>query len=371
MILVFFAYLCMHKMRILHIFNPEHDIALAAHLANFTAPHAARQLRGDLGFLPVLWASEGDVVMVDDIDYAMKCWERFRRYYGRRLQVPCLKPSNTVFAAFKRPVSSLQTQCLQPWGWDLALKSLLQRSGVDAALMPSDAQLEHIRQLSHRRTAARLLPELQMAGTVGEAFECATAEEVREHLECYGQVVLKAPWSSSGRGVRFVSADTGQATILNWLRNIIAAQGSVMVEPQYRKIRDFGMEFTADGRGGIRYCGLSLFHTQNGAYTGNILAAEHVKREMIGRYLPVGLLDAVRKRVQASLRLGDYEGAFGIDMMVVAGDGGFLLHPCVEINLRRTMGHVALAVSPADEEKVQVMRIVYNGNNYQLKIQRL
>ena len=36
----------------IHVFNPEHDIALASNLANFTAPHAGRQLRADLGFLP-------------------------------------------------------------------------------------------------------------------------------------------------------------------------------------------------------------------------------------------------------------------------------------------------------------------------------
>ena len=32
----------------LHLFNPEHDIALAANLAHFTAPLAGRQLRADL-----------------------------------------------------------------------------------------------------------------------------------------------------------------------------------------------------------------------------------------------------------------------------------------------------------------------------------
>lgn len=33
------------EMAKLHIFNPEHDIALASNLSNFTAPHAGRQLR--------------------------------------------------------------------------------------------------------------------------------------------------------------------------------------------------------------------------------------------------------------------------------------------------------------------------------------
>ena len=36
----------------LHVFNPEHDIALAYDNKYFTAPHAGRQLRHDLDYLP-------------------------------------------------------------------------------------------------------------------------------------------------------------------------------------------------------------------------------------------------------------------------------------------------------------------------------
>ena len=32
----------------IHVFNPEHDIALAANQKRFTAPHAGRQMRADL-----------------------------------------------------------------------------------------------------------------------------------------------------------------------------------------------------------------------------------------------------------------------------------------------------------------------------------
>ena len=49
----------------LRIFNPEHDIALAADELHFTAPHAARELRTDLGFLPALWADDGDLILVE------------------------------------------------------------------------------------------------------------------------------------------------------------------------------------------------------------------------------------------------------------------------------------------------------------------
>ena len=361
-------------MAILHIFNPEHDIALASNLANFTAPHAGRQLRADLGFLPVLWAKEGDVVLVENVEHAQKASRRLRRCAG--VQFASVPPQ--------------EIDGIQVWGWDKALKAQLKRKGVAPSLLPSDAYLEHIRLLSHRRTSARLLPLLQMQGTVGESYECVKPEEVEMLLQKYGQIVLKAPWSSSGRGLRFLSTErTPFQMQAGWFRNVVAQQGSVMVEPLYNKVRDFGMEFYADDSG-IHYLGLSLFHTVNGAYEGNILAMEATKREIIGRYIPVSLLDSIEQKIISSLDLGDYRGPFGVDMMIVTSVSHHpslratlrpsgqrtispqcLLHPCVEINLRRTMGHVALAISPTDDDIVRVMRIAYNGTNYQLKIQRL
>ena len=52
----------------LHLFNPEHDIALAAHLAHFTPPHAARQLKADLCWLPALRANAADAVLAENAD---------------------------------------------------------------------------------------------------------------------------------------------------------------------------------------------------------------------------------------------------------------------------------------------------------------
>lgn len=160
-----------------------------------------------------------------------------------------------------------------------------------------------------------------------------------------------------------------------WIENVIAAQGSVVVETYCHKVKDFGMEFESDGEGHVRYLGLSLFHTQNGAYTGNILASEEEKHEMINHYISDCLLTAIQEKICAVL--GDlycrqYTGPFGVDMMVVRGDDQqhFLLNPCVEINLRRTMGHVALALSkqvPSDH----VMRVEYSENTYKLRIRQI
>ena len=155
---------------------------------------------------------------------------------------------------------------------------------------------------------------------------------------------------------------------------MVERQGSVMVEPFYHKVKDFGMEFCVDERG-IHYLGLSLFHTVNGAYVGNILATENTKRQMISRYVSVDLLDKIKQNIIDRLQLGTYRGPFGVDMMIVAPTFNvqrsmFNVHPCVEINLRRTMGHVALALMPQDDEIVRVMRIELT-DHYKLKINKL
>ncbi len=355
----------------LHIFNPEHDIALAANLSNFTAPLAGRQLRHDLSWLPELWAEDGDVILTDDVKH-----------------IP----------------QTVTEVC--PWGWDRALCAQLRRLGVSEALLPTDDWLQGVRALSHRRTAARLLPHLQMEGTVGEAFECESVEEVMGLLQRYERLVLKAPWSSSGRGVRFVDVGSLRADVggmkaevgglradvgglkaevgglraeVNWMRKVISTQGSIMVEPRYEKVMDFAMEFTAT-ESGIRYEGLSLFATNKGAYTGNILATEDAKRRMISGCYPVGLLDIVREKIVSFLNLFDYQGPFGVDMMFVRAEDNsktsrLLLHPCVEINLRRTMGHVALAmtkrVNPqADDSLIGEMTITFDGSHYRLTCQK-
>ena len=79
-------YFCTSFMKTLHLFNPEHDIALAAGLSNFTAPYAGRKLRTNLAYLPALWAAEGDVVLVDDVEQAVS---GYRRLFPEAVGHPC------------------------------------------------------------------------------------------------------------------------------------------------------------------------------------------------------------------------------------------------------------------------------------------
>jgi hypothetical protein len=345
----------------LHIFNPEHDLALASNLSNFTAPHAGRQLRQDLGWLPALWAEEDDFILVENVKNAQRSYGRLRIRVG----------SGKRQFVDKSQLSSLDVTEVHPWGWNLALRSFLLRYGVYA--VPSEEYIAGVRELSHRRQAVSLLNSLQEKGTTGLSYETDNMNEIFECQRQYGVIVVKAPWSSSGRGVRFFNAPLNEPQE-RWVRNVIDHQGSVIVEPYYHKVKDFGMEFESDGQGYVRYLGLSLFYTKNGAYKGNLLMPDDVKMDYISRYISVELLHDVQEKICNELgRLfkNKYKGPFGVDMMIVAQPNGegLLLHPCVEINLRRTMGHVALSFPPFTDGLPRVMQIVLT-DKYRMQVRK-
>lgn len=375
----------------LHIFNPEHDIALAHGSPLFTSPRAGRQLRADLGFLPALWAGEESVVWTDQ---PQEAWQAVRRL---GLDVP---PGLFVDTPSLRRLAR-QVEAVDPWGWDAALCHQLQRLGVNPRILPTAEELEEVRALSHRRTAKELLDSIQHTSLIdstigdsikekeeviettskavelrseaieltGEAIEVKDEAALLQQLARWPKAVLKAPWSSSGRGVRMVSAPV-HSSVLQWALGVMRRQGSLMVEPLYHKVADFGMEFSANAEG-FTYLGLSLFDTSGTAYTGNVLATEEEKRTKLARYLSPTQIDSLRQLVLNCLEAISPRfrlGPFGIDMMIVrTEDGKVRVHPCVEINFRRTMGHVAIALQQRITTPFEAMAVTFEDGHYHLR----
>lgn len=354
----------------LHIFNPEHDLALACNMENFTPPAAAKNLYSDLGFIPALWADDGDAVVVEDRELALKSWKNLREQIAEgagNSEVLCRDME------FVTPVDipSLHITAVDVWGWDCSIRHKLLKQGVPEELMPDKDDIAYIRELSHRRHAVDMLRHLNYGGLTGEGFVCYGYEEVEQLLCSHHRIVVKAPWSCSGRGIRFLDGCITQHQS-GWIKNMLKAQGSVIVEPYYKKVKDFGMEFYSDGAGNVEYCGLSLFDTDNWMYTGSVLASEPYKTNILTDYISLDLVDTVKRAICShlgSVYSGRYRGVFGVDMMIVEDNAksGYLLHPCVEINLRRTMGHAAIAMSPSGGGRHGVMRIENINNHYLLK----
>ena len=127
----------------IHHFNPEHEICLASGRSNYTPPHAATRLRSGLGWMPALWAEKGDIVLVDDSDYAKKAAQRWRDALP---EVHFL-----TFSELKSMLRHISMDTLQlsisPWGWDLPLRQQLLRSGVPASHLPTLKEMDAIRTL--------------------------------------------------------------------------------------------------------------------------------------------------------------------------------------------------------------------------------
>ena len=283
---------------------------------------------------------------------------------------------------------------VHPWGWDLSLKGELEHIGIPEIALPGDAILNKVRALSSRQWAAEHLQS-------GVRFVQSVAE-VKSLVREWGKAVIKAPWSSSGRGVRFVSADefregSDYPSFERWVGNIIYRQGGVTVEPYYNKvmvtrIREFFVilgDMIPPEWNYMPQIWQPLFDTIKNAYSGNVLCPEDKKVEMMARYVSPERLLQIRQHVidvmEPALK-GIYSGPFGVDMMIYAkeqnlpaSDGAssdvqddFGVNECIEVNLRRTMGHVAIDLADYLQKSFfelnQLMRVEFDGNRYHLRV---
>lgn len=307
-------------MKKLYLFNPENDMALASGSFYYMPPASAKKMAADLSTLPVWYAERESAVLLAD--------SRQVEWLRKTVCFP-LK----VDGVLEIPAETFE---IMPWGWSSAL---LHRLGKDG--MRDDVEV--IRKLSSRKMAVDLLPELRLENTVGESFWFTTLEGVSMFALKHGKVLLKAPWSGSGKGIQPLCGQPDD-NLKGWIKRVIASQGGVVGEPFYHKVKDFAMEFSVSS-GKAVFVGYSLFEADaRGIYKENLLASDEAIEGILGNYISRVLLKDIRARLldKLSLRYGtDYHGYLGVDMMVVQTEGGYVLHPCVEINVRMNMGVVA------------------------------
>ena len=316
-----------------HLFNPDNDLALAANVANYTPPKNPRILRHDGALLPLWWAGEDDMVLVEKIeDYDVLSRFCEKNYLSTKIvtSVP----------------DYVRNECEgAPWGWSKYSREVLRRAGV--ANLPSDEEIERMRNLSHRRTSIILSDMLNAQfgiTTPTEPFEVSSREEIRHLFSHHNNYVAKSPWSSSGRGVVDLSG-MAMDVALKVATGVITSQGSVILERPLSKILDFAMLFKSRKNVGVEYVGLSVFSTDNnGAYLGNIVATEEQLESILTQYITKEYNDKIKQSLEiclSKLVSETYDGYLGVDMMIVNDGGKVTVAPTVELNLRMTMGVVA------------------------------
>ena len=316
-----------------YLFNPEHDLALAHGAQNYTAPPFARQFRHDLRLLPAWLAPAGAYIAVPD-DAPLDVDSRWLSDHHLDI-TPVLISQIADFGECR----------IHPWGWDTTLRHQLLQAGISPDDLPTDAQLDWIRRLSHRRTT------IAVHQALGEGFSLCPVELdnyddvmafTAAHLGCY----LKMPWSGSGKGIYRVIDPSGDNHVPRWIEGALKRQGSLLCEVGLDRVQDFAVECECRD-GNTQLTGYSVFdsdfHSQFG--TGRVAPMQELHQFLLTRY---PALDQVVNQVLNALDsivAPHYDGPLGIDMMLYRGeDGNMALNPCVEINLRMTMGMVTAAM---------------------------
>ena len=293
------------------IFNPEHDLCLASGDVNFIPPASA-----------VRFAYEGQWI------------EKFMR-------APEGMQAGGGNAAVK----------IVPWGWNAVLKRKLMEEGWPLEVLPSDEELDFIRENSRRELAVELLGKLQCASTIlSHTYRIIahSIEEIESFLSRNRRVVLKSSLSGSGKGIRFVTGELME-TDLGWCRNTLQKQGAVIVEQRMEIGQEFAMLFECTPAaerpyGNVAFRGYSMFYASNGAYKGNILASNEYIENTLSQWVPKGMLHKVQEKIARLLQeklQGKYTGFIGVDQFICPHNGAMLYNPAMEINLRMTMGLIA------------------------------
>lgn len=322
----------------LYLYNPSTDIALARDSVNFTPSAAVRAFERQMALLPALYMPPGAAVLLPDEIPAE--------------ELPSLRHWRPGLAALNFSELRGKRVRVNPWGWNRALTARLRRSGAEVENLPSDPELASWRQLAHRRQTVKLsrLLGADEADRPVEVSRLTEAEAVLSRMD--GGCMLKLPWSSSGRGVVPLFPAEDRERAMRRIGDGIRTQGSVMIEPLHTRRLDFATEWISTGRE-ISFLGWSVFSTgESGNYGGNLTESQEALLRAISEASGQSagqlrqLADRIRRALEQILLTAPcpYRGPLGVDGLVT--ESGRII-PYVEINLRMTMGHVALAQARA------------------------
>ncbi len=352
----------------LHYYNPGHETVLLEGKANYTPTKNVKKMIHDLSLLPIWYANPEDYVYVDELHSP-----RFISLLPKEIQ-----PKVTILTEelIRKKASSLPKMNAFPWGispQSIQLYNQLKEDGLDI-----DVPLwkdEYI-QLTKRQTAAKclqdiqsLLPEFQFPSPPVFFSELSDIESYL--LKKPGAFLLKTPLSSSGRGLHWLETNSLNEKDRNWINGALKKQKTISMEPSLNKYSDFAMEFYSDGHGNVSYQGLSLFGTnKRGAYKGNEVATQKELWSILTRVTPLDQLLDIQNAMTQTLQTyyaQHYAGYIGVDMMTYCIGNEYFIHPCVEINMRYTMGMVIIRLFERYLHSMAfgIFKIIYESNpNY-------
>lgn len=303
-------------------------MALASGANEYMPPKRIQMMEEEYWRIPELIADEEDIVLSPQM----------------------MKSGNIINVQSISPTTDIE---VKPWGWSHNIRNKFRRLGIPDKFLPNDEWLDRLRQFSSREFGVFYRMQIpQSDDYVNNMMKLAYGET--NVFEDY-PLILKALWSSSGRGNRIVyNCDDLKRGGIKY---------PCVVDKFYSKVLDFAMEFFVD-KYSVKYLGLSVFSAnKEGKYEHNIVGTQSQLRSLITSALSdnsgekLNTLQSIHYNLLSKYLIGKYSGPVGIDMMLVVEDNKCLIHPCVELNFRMNMGILAIEIQKRYGSKINAISL--------------
>lgn len=361
-----------------YYFNPTCEFAIANGSPNWQPNKLLQKMEDDLSTLPYLLSKENDFVIVHRLPS--------QNFIESLQQAGILLPD---FVLKNDAVNNIQfinlpKEKLKPWGWSPAVHKLLAplKDACSDEFKKSAVfnwKPEH-REIASRKFAVEILSQLLLETKseflLPEEFLpeiCTSQHDFEQAIQHWREVMFKAPWSSSGRGLQPITKTPVHIKVWEKIMAIIKEQTYAIAEPFLKKVFDFSFQFELR-QGKVDFLGISNFSTnKKGQYEGNFLNGIPLGTDErifeIMDFAVAEILNPLIKILENSKLAIYYEGFFGVDTLIYSDRNNKLrINPCLEINVRNTMGLLSLRLqSLIHENKKGIYRIFYNpGQSYNI-----
>ena len=351
-------------------FNPTCELAVANGSFSYMPPLLLLEFEHDCSILPFIFCESGDFVLTEKIPSV----EFINTLTDAGFEMPEFCSLNELISEKKATLNSIL-----PWGWSPAahflLKDLKAKCAPEFKGSPVFSWKEEHKTLFERITSLDFLndfliqhpsdffvkPEL-----IGTKVTCI--KEIENILRSQFPLVLKAPLSSSGRGIQIIRRPTLNTSNRQWISGILNQQKYLIAEPFLDKIADLSFQFKVTRDGEPEYLGYSFFETNtNGQYQSTFIHPEiknldfadfFEKTKEIIRLTVEKLKLALKSSVYTAL----HQGFLGIDAMIYLDKEGLKMQPCIEINCRMNMGILTMLIEKKiDQDTTGKYKLFYGS----------
>lgn len=327
-------------------FNPTCELAIANGSFSYMPPSLLRDFEQDCSVLPFIFGTSSDFVLTERIPSG----EFVKKMTGCGFEMPKFCSLNELISG-----KTVTLNSILPWGWSPAahftLKNLKLKCHSEFQESPVFNWTEEHKTLYERITSLDFLNVFleqnpfnffirkDMTGT-----KVTGIDEIENLIKRQVPLVLKAPLSSSGRGIQIIRKPILNTSNRQWISGILNQQKYLIAEPFLNKIADISFQFRITGNCEPEYLGYSVFETNsNGQYKSTFIHPE-IERTGISE-----IIHEVETEIGiTAIKLGEalnhsvynvlHRGFLGIDAMIYRDKKGLKIQPCIEINSRMNMG---------------------------------